>query len=239
MSKKRTTDRLLNNYNTISRRPTIEDDQIKEMIFKSFQRTLGSLLPGNPSARILDIACGEGAFLSFLSSKGYRNLSGFDLSPENIAICQRLGLEFVKKFDALEIESFSSEEYDVIFALDIVEHLPKEELSQFLEQVRRKLTSNGYVIIQTPNMGSLLATYMRYNDLSHEHGLTEKTAIDLLLTAGFERKNISVYPAWNATTRMGYLREAYLRLIHNLIFLVDGESRPRISSRNLIIVAKI
>ncbi len=35
-----------------------------------------------------------GILLAFLSGKGYGNLAGFDLSPENVRICQERGLGF-------------------------------------------------------------------------------------------------------------------------------------------------
>lgn len=86
-------------------------------------------------------------------------------------------------------------------------------------------------------MGSIAGLYNRYYDLSHEFGLTEKTAVDLLLVAGFEPQHLEIRPAWNATTPLGYAREAYLRLLHRLVFLTEGNGRPRIPTKNLLIRA--
>ncbi|MDQ4024894.1 MAG: hypothetical protein M3217_05305, partial [Actinomycetota bacterium] len=80
--------------------------------------------------------------------------------------------------------------------------------------------------------------YYRYYDLSHEFGLTEKSARDLFMTAGFGDADVEVSPAWNATTLLGYGREAYARLLHYAVFLADDSSRPRIPTKNLLITAR-
>jgi 2-polyprenyl-3-methyl-5-hydroxy-6-metoxy-1,4-benzoquinol methylase len=237
MSEKTTTERLIEQYNSMNRRPTVDDDAMRKVIFKSFRRTLDPWLPVSKSVKILDIACGEGALLSFLKQEGYVNLSGFDLSSENVQICQRLGLLFVTKFDALDLNDWPDSDYDLIFALDILEHIPKEEAAQFLINIRAKLNLEGRVIVQTPNMGSVLGLFHRYSDLSHEFCLSEKSARTLFMLAGFSESKIDICPTWNATTYMGYLREIYLRLLHLLVFLAEGESRPRIPTKNLLIRA--
>lgn len=237
MSNKTTIERLFEHYNTYTRRPVIDDPQVRRVVFKSFKRTLRPWLPKERTAHILDIACGEGAFLFFLKEQCYTNLYGFDLSPENVAICHRLGLDFVRVFDALEIEKFPGppEGYDAIFALDIIEHLPKAKAAEFLDRTREQLRPGGYLVLQTPNAGFLMGTYHRYNDLSHEFILTEKTARDLLMVAGFRNEDIEIRPAWNATTFLGYLREVYLRLLHRFIFLAEDAARPTIPTKNLLI----
>lgn len=57
------------------------------------------------------------------------------------------------------------------------------------------------------------------------------------MVGGFRNEDIEIRPAWNATTLLGYLREVYLRLLHNLVFLAEDRSRPRIPTKNLLIRA--
>jgi hypothetical protein len=79
--------------------------------------------------------------------------------------------------------------------------------------------------------------YSRYFDLSHEFGLTEKSAMDLLTVAGFEPQHIQIRPAWKATTLPGYAREVYQRLLHYMVFLSEGARRPRIPTGDLLILS--
>jgi 2-polyprenyl-3-methyl-5-hydroxy-6-metoxy-1,4-benzoquinol methylase len=237
---KSTTLRLLDRYNSYSRRATVREAHAREVIFESFRRTLGRWLPRDRRVRILDAACGEGALLCFLRDAGYSHLAGFDLSPENISICRQLGLDFVEQWDAMEyVEARGSHEFDVIFAMDMIEHLPKQQAAGFLERIRELLRPCGRLILQTPNMGSLLGCFHRHYDLSHEFGLTEKTALDLLMLAGFAQERVEIRPSWNATTPLGRLREVYLWTLHQAVFLVEGSHRPRIPTKNLLIRASV
>ena len=232
-----TTERLYAKYHSFNRRPGPADANFLRVSARSLKRSLGSWLPANRNARILDIACGEGALLSFLREEGFRNLSGFDISPENVLLCHGLGLDFVHQADALRLAERPESEFDAIFAFDLIEHIPKQSAAEFLDQVRKKLAPGGSVILQTPNMGSLFAAYNRYYDLSHEFGVTEKSAMDLLMLGGFESSAIEIKPAWTATTWMGRLRELHVRFFHRLIFLGEGSRRPRIPTMNLLIRA--
>ena len=232
-----TTERLYSKYHSYNRRPDLADPEVRRVSAASFRRSLGAWLPADRSVRILDIACGEGALLDFLRGEGFTNLAGFDISPENVRMCHELGLTFVQQADALRLSERPEAGFDLMLAFDLIEHLPKQLAAGFLEQIRGKLAPGGSVILQTPNMGSLFAAYNRYYDLSHEFGVTEKSAVDLLMLAGFESDAIEVKPAWAATTWMGFLREWHVRFFHRLIFLGEGSRRPRIPTMNLLIRA--
>lgn len=229
--------RQIEQYHTATGRPDADDPRVRELVRRSFERTIGPWLPAGHSAKILDAACGEGALLAYLRERGYTNLDGFDLSPECVAEGHRLGLSFVKCFDILELQNWPGSGYDVIFLMDIVEHLPKEKAAAVLEAARMKLVPGGYLVIQTPNLGSIMGAYHRYYDLTHEFGLTEKSVRDLLAVAGFRRQEVEVRPAWNAATMLGRVREMWLRILHRLIFLAEDSSRPRIPTKNLLVRA--
>jgi len=233
--KSTTREALLERYHTVNRRNAGLDSRSRRMMFKSFARTLGPWLPLDKDALILDVACGEGALLAFLRDRGYTDLSGFDLSPENVAICQQRGLVFVRQYNALCLSDFQpSDEVDAIFCLDLIEHLEKEHAVPFLRQAYSRLKQGGALVLQTPNMGSVVGLFHRYNDLTHEFALTEDSLLSLLLTAGFPLDGITIRPAWNATTILGYVREAYLRMLHLAVYLSEGRSRPRVPTKNLL-----
>ncbi len=235
-----TTGQVLEFYNTYNRRPTVEDAGARATIFRSFRRSLKGLLPQDLSTPILDIACGEGALLCYLRELGYSNLAGCDLSPENVMICRRLGLAFVEQADALNLSGMPGlARYGAIFAMDMLEHLPKQRAAGFLEQLRGLLLPGGCLVIQTMNMGSLPGWFHRYSDVTHEFGLTERSAATLMQVAGFRPERIEVRSAWNATTAAGRLREVYLRVLHQFIWIAEGATRPRIPTRNILVRASV
>ena len=238
MSARGTREAFLERYHTLKGREETVDPRRRAVIFESFRRTLGPWLPQDKNAAILDVGCGEGVFLSFLESLGYTNLHGFDYSPENVELCREQGLKFVGRHDALRMREYDLPQgYDAIFALDLIEHLPKDSAVPFLQQMRSRLAPGGYVVLQTPNMACVYGLFHRYDDLSHEYCLTEGSARGLLTTAGFEALTIEIRPQWNATTWLGWLREVYLRILHTVVWLADNAPRPRIPTKNLLIRA--
>jgi 2-polyprenyl-3-methyl-5-hydroxy-6-metoxy-1,4-benzoquinol methylase len=234
-----TCQRLFARYHTFTRRPDPRQAQHRKAIFETFRRVLGPWLPQSKEARILDVGCGEGWLLLFLREAGYSRLSGFDLSAENVSICHQLGLNFVRRFNLTQLADFEKETlYDCILVVDVLEHIPKNSAAGFLFQARGRLARGGVLLVQTPNMGSVFGLFHRYNDLSHEFGLTEKSARDLFAVAGFAPNGVDIRPAWNAATALGRFREVYLRLLHALIFLAEDSSRPRIPTKNLLVIAR-
>jgi 2-polyprenyl-3-methyl-5-hydroxy-6-metoxy-1,4-benzoquinol methylase len=231
-----TREAILERYHTLRRREAGFEAKARSVLFKSFQRTLGPWLPADKNSAILDIGCGEGALLAFLRDAGFTNLHGFDASPENVQLCHARGFPNVAQHDALELRRFAGgRKFNFIFCLDLLEHLPKEAALGFIASLRERLDYRGYAVLQTPNMGCVFGLFHRYADLTHEHSLTETTALDLLMAAGFPQSHIEVRPAWNATTLLGHLREAYLSLLHKTIWLAEDSLRPRIPTKNLLI----
>ena len=54
------------------------------------------------SARILDIGCGSGSFLKALSEHGYTEITGIDLSEEQVKLAHQLGVTQVQQGDLVE-----------------------------------------------------------------------------------------------------------------------------------------
>ena len=206
---------------------------------RSLERCFADWLPADRNAPILDAGCGEGNLLTFLRAKGYANLSGFDLSPECVWLCRERGLEFVEAHDAEEVARFAGPKdgWAVIFCLDLLEHIPRERAAGFLMGLRSRLAKDGCLVIQTVNMSYLGANSVLYGDLTHEAGYTEASLASLLSVAGFVR--VEIRPHWYATTWRGRAREIYLRLLHRVVYGVEGRSAPKIASKNLLARARI
>jgi 2-polyprenyl-3-methyl-5-hydroxy-6-metoxy-1,4-benzoquinol methylase len=144
-------------------------------------------LPPDRSARIVDLACGAGAYLYYLRAAGYTNVSGVDVSPEQIDLARRLGISGVMCRDLLtELGETDSRSVDAILMIDILEHLENEELFQVLDQVCRVLKQDGACVAHVPNAEGLYGMRVRYSDLTHERAFTPKSARQLLLTIGFK-----------------------------------------------------
>ena len=57
------------------------------------ERVIREHLPSNKRSAVLELACGPAPFTYFLRQNGYSNLSGIDISPEQVALAHAMGLE--------------------------------------------------------------------------------------------------------------------------------------------------
>lgn len=115
--------------------------------------------------RILDVGCGSGMNLSALSR--YGDVFGVDSSPEAIKFCKKRNLKNVK-LGYIEKTGFPANSFDLITALDVIEHTKDDQKS--LKELYRILKPGGYLIVTLPAYQFLwsqwdvvLQHYRRYN----------------------------------------------------------------------------
>jgi 2-polyprenyl-3-methyl-5-hydroxy-6-metoxy-1,4-benzoquinol methylase len=156
-----------------------------------FRRLFRPWLPGNKDAKILDVGCGFGEFLYFLQREGYLSTMGIDLNQQQLEIGASLGVKNQRRGDAREVLRQSNEQFDFIAALDVLEHIPKNELLDFLDAVYCALRPGGRFLCQVPNMGGFY-TPLFYMDFSHETPFTALTLKQVLELTNF--MNIRVSP---------------------------------------------
>ncbi len=203
---------------------------------KAYGWYLRGWLPKDRDASILDLGCGEGRLLAALKRWGYRRLTGLDLRPEAVSCCRAQGLK-VEQGDARGYLRGLSRRYHLILAMDLLEHLAKEEGLSLLQDVRQALLPGGMVIIQVPNFDSPWGGAVFFGDLTHRTGFTCHRTTELLRLAGFSR--VEVRPAgpglWSAKSCCRYLLwqpAAALIRLYNLIEC--GDPGPRVITRVLL-----
>ena len=98
------------------------------------------MVAGGEHLRILDVGCGTGAFLEHLRELGFRRLTGVEPSA---VLRQRFRLR-----DAPLHERIPDGEFDVVFMLDVLEHIDDDRAA--LEQVRERLCPGGRFFLSVP-----------------------------------------------------------------------------------------
>lgn len=143
-------------------------------------------------SNILDLGCGYGSFLYFLESYQYKNVSGVDISSEELGVCRN----FFKSYtfyqeDIFEFMHRTKEKFDVIYLSHVLEHIKKDKLFEFLEGIKNILKDDGYFVIVVPNSAAYFnAAANRYGDLTHELGFTELSLRQLFMVAKFRHIEI-------------------------------------------------
>ena len=79
----------------------------------------------------------------------------------------------------------SSEKYDLIFGMDIIEHFTKNELVELLSLIKNKLNPGGKAIFRTPNLDAPLTTVFANGDFTHENYMNASSAQQVCLACGF------------------------------------------------------
>jgi SAM-dependent methyltransferase len=103
-----------------------------------------------PEMRILDIGCGTGATMDHL--KHYGSPHGIDISELPLRFSRRRGHQRTLRANAAELP-FDCESFDLVTALDVIEHLDDD--AQGLSEIRRVLKLDAPVVIFVPAFQSL------------------------------------------------------------------------------------
>lgn len=150
----------------------------------AYAHYLRGWLPASKDAKIVDLACGGGYLLHFFKERGYRDLAGVDLSPDQVALSRQVTPNVVRQ-NILDFLAEHPASFDLITGLDIIEHFHKAEVLQVLDGCYRALKPGGRLILQTPNADSPWGTVHRYNDFTHEVGFNPNALSRLLALCGF------------------------------------------------------
>ncbi len=98
----------------------------------------------------LDIGCGPGAILQILAKQGWQ-VTGIDTDPENLDKASKHASEVIQGNVIDVLPELPDEQYDLVMALELIEHMPKPLGISFIEQVSRILKPGGELLISTPN----------------------------------------------------------------------------------------
>jgi 2-polyprenyl-3-methyl-5-hydroxy-6-metoxy-1,4-benzoquinol methylase len=204
------------------------------------ERKFGPALEGlAKDARIVELGCGPGYMLEFLGRKGFRQVSGIDISAEQVALAKARGCD-ASVNDVFRHLEEGRESYDAIMALDFIEHFHKDELMTLMPALFGALRKGGRLILQTPNGEGLFPRQVIYGDLTHLTVLTPSSMSQLLASFGFTRVRYhETGPA--AVGLKGLARVAawkVLRAAANLVRRIETGKSQAVWTENMICVSE-
>ena len=109
-----------------------EHSKAKQIVFKLLQD-----IP--QKAKVLDLGCSDGVWTKKLISMGY-DVVAADINPE---------YQTAIKMDADEPFLFEDESFDLVWTMEVLEHLRKPQ--EAVLEMRRVLANGGRIILTTPN----------------------------------------------------------------------------------------
>jgi len=179
-------------------------------------RRFGTLLARielHGGARVLDVGCGSGALCVALSGR-ICEYDGVDFSAPFIDAARerasRLGIQGCRFHyaDAIAFIDSQGPVFDLIFALDLSEHVPDAEWAGMVAAFRRGLKEGGQVLLHTPNRDFIIERMKQRNILFHqfpEHVAVRTRAENaaFFTNVGFSCVRCEFFPHYN-----------FLRILH-------------------------
>lgn len=149
--------------------------------------TIDRHLSKNGNIKVLDIGCGSGLMLNSLEEVG--ETFGMDMSDDAINFSKEIFNGSVKKGLLPDQIPYEENMFDLITALDVIEHVDRDIDS--LRSIRSRLVSNGKVIITVPAYMFLWSAFDDLNEHKRRYTLTELNT--KLVQAGFTVEKITYF----------------------------------------------
>lgn len=138
-------------------------DQIWRTVdFPPYLRSLYKALEELPLARncrVLDVACGNGAFGEWFKARLDADMYGIDLSPVAADLCKQKGYTEVEVVDLdRDPIPFEDDFFDLVILSAVVEHIMSPE--DVLKQAYQRLKPGGRVVVLTPNISWIVNRFL-------------------------------------------------------------------------------
>ena len=135
--------------------------------------------------RVLDIGCGAGEWLTYLTAHDIATL-GIDQDAGEVVRARQTGLS-VHEVDALGFLQTTEESFAAITLLQVIEHLPPDMIQTVLEHCLLRLRPGGLLMVETLNLRHPLALQGFYTDPTHQVPLSDTYLGFLLQWVGLQQ----------------------------------------------------
>lgn len=109
---------------------------------------LTDILPANiKNKKILDVGCGPGVTLKFLTQNN--EIVGVDIIDEYLKIAKENGFSKIICHNVEEGLPFENECFDIVVCTDLLEHVFNTEF--VLQEIKRVMKKDGFAVLAVPN----------------------------------------------------------------------------------------
>jgi 2-polyprenyl-3-methyl-5-hydroxy-6-metoxy-1,4-benzoquinol methylase len=221
--------------------PTRRQNSPRKTAEAWIRRYVVRLLPPSLDAQILDVGCGAGEVVELLRATGYRHVRGVDVSSEQVARARERGIDGIELEDLRTHLRCNEATYDVIAALDVLEHFDPAEVLTVLDLVAAALRPGGMFLASVPNGSSPFMGRYRYGDFTHGTAFTDRSLGQLLRTVGIrEMRFLPVNPVPHGA--LSSVRFAIWQVIAALLkfslAVETGVVRGHLVTQTIVVVAR-
>ncbi len=112
------------------------------------------------------------------------------MTKDKFNLQKNKGLNVELVSDTIKYLNENKNSLDIIFAFDLLEHIPPEQQISYSEAIFNALKFNGMLLATVPNANSLLGSRNRYIDYTHYVTFTEISLDFILYNGGFKKIEI-------------------------------------------------
>lgn len=112
---------------------------------------------------VLEYGFGVGNFLAYARNRGW-DTTGVEDNPLLVEAAAAAGFKAIRVNDTANL---AGGQFDLIVAIDVLEHVPQDKLLGFLQEVLRLLKKDGVFLARFPNGDSPFGLANQNGDLSH------------------------------------------------------------------------
>jgi len=209
---------------------------------KAISSRMKKVLPRNffVSPKVLcDWGCGTGNFAQKLVDSGHV-VFGVD-QAEVVSQIQNLSAGFRPLSDS---KLLPSEGIDLLYALEVIEHVIESEISNTFSEWRRILKPSGYLLITTPNNEDLESNSIvcpncetKFHSVQHVRSLSPNSITKMFLENGFQVEQIWLGEFFFETRRTAaveILRKAWYRIRRFIALKEKRSNHP-----HMMVLAKL
>lgn len=180
---------------------------------------------------ILDAGCGTGKNLSYFRKYGYA--IGLDKSQDSLKYCIKREIKNLVQGELRNIP-FKRDIFQIILALDVLEHLSDREEINALEELYRTSATGGYLVITVPALPILWSAHDKA--LGHYRRYTLNQLRKNVISVGFNIEKISYYSFFVFPI---ILISRYIKRIHFRQPKTDFPYVPPLLNKILIYIMKL
>jgi 2-polyprenyl-3-methyl-5-hydroxy-6-metoxy-1,4-benzoquinol methylase len=216
----------------------LEAASVRRRTYRNMELMYGPLVDQlSPGQSIIDVGCGTGFFLHWLSQRPLPELRLFGVDAcegqAQLACAAAPRAEIVVD-DAISFFGSKRSAFGGIFCIDMLEHIETDESCfHLLRGIQEALEPGGFFVCRVPNAAHILGSFSRYIDITHHRSFTSHSLRQALTAAGF--RNVEFIPH-RSSSWLGKLRLGLEYLFHRALFLLSGYAAADIYTQNVVAV---
>jgi len=168
---------------------------------------------------VLEVGCGDGAIIGAIDQDIPRRV-GVDLSSKAIAFAKAFhsNVDF-KPIDANKL----TETFDAVIAVEVLEHIPDDQVTAFLQSLANRTNKGGIIYISVPSINlPLYSKHYRHYDPALLQSQIEQSGIDV---------DVEELCFFRSPVRF---ENIYKRLTNNRLWIGEFHPLRRIIWKNII-----